>query len=189
MSAPSADLHIPEALQQAVAGVLRNAHAGELPPFARTLGLPQAGLFQVLRCCLPQLAAIDAIPERKYAALMQDMPALFNDVQALLMEQRTPDADPLHAEWLARAIAAACMGSRFLWQDMGLGERDDVAALLRQYFRPLYDSNQGDLKWKRFIFLQLSARKKQPGDRHQPGLGNIEGLAVLPTLTSPGTVR
>src|SRR5471030_1647239 len=185
MNAPSAELHIPEALQQAVAGVLRNAHAGALPPFARTLGLPQAALLEVLRCCLPRLAT-DAIPERKYAALMQNMPALFDEVRALLMAQRTPDADPLHVEWLARAIAAACMGNRFLWQDMGLAGRDDVGVLLRRYFQPLHDANREDLKWKRFIFLQLGARKKPAGP---PALENIEGLAVLPTLTNPGTVR
>lgn len=201
MNAPSADLHIPEALQQAVGGVLRNAHAGALPPFARTLGLPQTALLEVLRCCLPRLAT-DAIPERKYAALMHNMPPLFDEVRALLMELRTPDAEPLHVEWLARAIAAACMGNRFLWQDLGLAGRDDVGVLLRRYFQPLHDANREDLKWKRFIFLQLGARKKQPGlqapggpsggphDRcDQPGAENIEGLAVLPTLTSPGSVR
>jgi len=208
MNAPSAELHIPEALQQAVAGVLRNAHAGALPPFARTLGLPQAALSEVLRCCLPQLAATDAIPERKYAALMQNMPALFDDVRTLLLEQRTPDADPLHVEWLARAIAAASLGNRFLWQDLGLAGRDDVGALLRLYFRPLHDNNREQLKWKRFIFLQLGARKKQPGLQatggpqcgqqargYPPGTGsmgaadNVEGLAALPSPASPGSVR
>ena len=185
MNAPSAELHIPIALQQAVGGVLRNAHAGALPPFARTLGLPQAALLEVLRCCLPRLAT-DAIPERKYAALTHHMPALFDEVLALLVAQRTPDAEPLHVEWLARAIAAACMGNRFLWQDLGLAGRDDVGVLLQRYFQPLYDANREDLKWKRFIFLQLGARKKPAGP---PALENIEGLAVLPTLTNPGTVR
>lgn len=192
-SSPCAGAPADPLLLHAIAGALRCAHAGALPPFARTLGLPQAALLDVVRRCLPQLAT-DTISERKYAALMQGAPALFGDVLALLMAQRTPAADAGQVEWLARAIAAACMGNRFLWQDLGLSSRDDVGTLMRLYFQPLHDRNTEDLKWKRFIFLQLSAQKNQPGLQapgcpqcvqhdscHQPGV-KVEGLAALPTV-------
>ncbi|WP_295999291.1 nitrogen fixation protein NifQ [Rugamonas sp.] len=175
-------------LLNAVAGVLRCAYAGALPPFARTLGLAQAALLDVVRHCLPQLASSDTISERKYAALLQCAPALFSEVLALLMASRTPGADAGQVEWLARAIAAACMGNRFLWQDLGLGSRDDVGTLLRLYFEPLHSRNTDDLKWKRFIFLQLSAQR-DGGQGQGLGLGpglRVDGLAALPTPPCAG---
>src|SRR5471030_2390977 len=94
---------------QAIAGVLRSAHDGELPLFVRTLGLPQCALAQMMHCCFPQREADDPIPERKYAALMASVPQRFRQMVALLSAARTPDVDPLHADWLARAFAAASL--------------------------------------------------------------------------------
>lgn len=177
MMAPVSTLHpIPPAahkpeplLLSALAGVLRSAQDGELPLFARTLGMPQAALLQMLGCCFPQLDYHDPIPERKYAVLMDSEPAVFSGAYAMLMAQRSARAEPQHADWLARAFAAACLGGRFLWQDLGLTGREDVAALLRDYFEPLYRRNTADLKWKHFLFLQLGeqpARAARDAPRH-----------------------
>lgn len=146
-----------ELLVKAVTGALQHAREGALPPFARTLGLPQSELLALLASCHPRRDAQAPIPESKYAAIVGTVPRLFSDVTAMLATLRTPEADPRHADWLARAIAAAALGTRFLWQDLGLAGRHELTALIRLYFQPLYQRNTTDLKWKRFLFLELGA--------------------------------
>ncbi|MDX1764828.1 MAG: nitrogen fixation protein NifQ, partial [bacterium] len=61
--------------------------------------------------------------------------------------------------WMARAVAIACMGSRHLWQDMGLPDRNFLSALLSRYFGPLAEKNTKDMKWKKFFYRELCARE------------------------------
>lgn len=144
-------------LLAALAGVLRSARDGELPLFVRTLGMPQASLLRMAGCCFPALDYHEPIPERKYAALLACAPPEFHRLHALLMTQRGADADPCHADWLARALAAACLGQRFLWQDLGLTGREELEALLRRYFGPLHVRNGGRGQWKHFLMHELGA--------------------------------
>ncbi|MBA5685445.1 nitrogen fixation protein NifQ [Rugamonas apoptosis] len=144
-------------LLAALAGVLRNAQDGELPLFVRTLGMSQPALLRMAGCCFPALDYHEPIPERKYAALLACTPPEFHRLQARLLAQRGADADPCHADWAARALAAACLGQRFLWQDLGLTGREELEALLRRYFGPLYVRNGGRGQWKPFLMQELGA--------------------------------
>lgn len=159
-----------ELLTKAVAGVLRHASDGALPPFVRTLGLPQAELMNLIECCMPGQVYVP-ISELKYAVVVGTVPELFTEVATLLASLRTPEADAEHVNWLARAIAGAILGGRFLWQDLGLKGRHEVTALMKLYFQPLYQRNVTDLKWKRFIFLELAARLGKQ-DLQPPGCRN-----------------
>lgn len=143
-------------LVRAIGGVIRNAQEGELPLFAWTLGLPQAELVKLLAHCYPELGPMEPMPEPQYHAISRAAPPEHGRLVTLLLAGRSQQADPRHAAWLAHAIAAAALGSRHLWEDMGLGERADVSALLRHYFEPLYRRNTGQLKWKRFLFRELA---------------------------------
>lgn len=154
-------------LLAALAGVLRSARDGELPLFVRTLGMPQSSLLRMAGCCFPELDYHEPIPDRKYAALMACAPPEFHRLHALLMAQRGADADPCHADWLARALAAACLGQRFLWQDLGLTGREELEALLRRYFGPLHVRNGGRGQWKHFLMHELGAA---PAVRQGAGL-------------------
>lgn len=156
-----------ELLTKAVSGVLRHASVDVLPPFVRTLGLPQSELIAMLECCRPYEAYVP-ISELKYAVVVRTVPPLFHEVAAHLMASRTPEADAQHVNWLARAIAAASLGNRMLWQDLGLAGRHEVAALMKLYFQPLFQRNVTDLKWKRFIFRELGDKLGRH-DMHPPG--------------------
>jgi nitrogen fixation protein NifQ len=57
--------------------------------------------------------------------------------------------------WMAHIVAAGCMASDHLWQDLGLWRRADLTALMRRNFPALAARNVKDMKWKRFLYKQL----------------------------------
>ncbi len=59
------------------------------------------------------------------------------------------------AGWIAQIVAAGCMGSDHLWQDLGLWNRADLTALMHRNFPALAARNVKDMKWKRFLYKQL----------------------------------
>ncbi len=77
----------------------------------------------------------------------------FEDLFALLMAHRRDDNE--ESQWLACAVATACLGNNHLWQDMGLPDRGVLSELLRRYFTTLHDRNTGNMKWKKFFYKQL----------------------------------
>ena len=60
--------------------------------------------------------------------------------------------------WVAKIIAAGCMGNDHLWQDLGLWSRADLSALIRSNFPVLAEKNKCDMKWKRFFYRMLCER-------------------------------
>lgn len=60
-----------------------------------------------------------------------------------------------HQRWMAGIIAAGCMGSDHLWQDLGLGQRAELSVLMTHNFPALAEKNHRDMKWKRFLYKQL----------------------------------
>jgi len=77
----------------------------------------------------------------------------FDDLVTLLLEHRARDGE--ETEWLAHAIASACMGGDHLYQDMGLPNRQALSDLLQQHFTRLFEKNVGNMKWKKFFYKQL----------------------------------
>jgi len=57
--------------------------------------------------------------------------------------------------WMAHVVAAGCMATDHLWQDLGLWSRKDLTALMRRNFPALAALNVKDMKWKRFLYKQL----------------------------------
>ncbi|MEQ6341594.1 MAG: nitrogen fixation protein NifQ [Gammaproteobacteria bacterium] len=58
-------------------------------------------------------------------------------------------------EWLARAIATACLGNNHLWQDLGLPNRQTLSDILEINFTTLFEKNIGNMKMKKFFYKQL----------------------------------
>lgn len=56
---------------------------------------------------------------------------------------------------MAEIIAAGCMGSDHLWQDLGLRQRTELSLLMAHNFPALAEKNRHDMKWKRFLYKQL----------------------------------
>lgn len=148
----SADLIV-----HAIAGVLRLAQDGDLPLFAWTLGLPQDTWLRMLNTFFPELGALEPMSPSAYLVIEKATPKTFQEIATLLFEQRSPDVEDSHADWLARAIAAGCLGGRQLWQDLGLRGRDEASALFAIYFPALHQKNSQHLGWKHFLFDELAA--------------------------------
>lgn len=77
----------------------------------------------------------------------------FQDLVELLLSHRSHEDDA--TEWLAYAIASACMGGNHLYQDMGLPNRQALSELLKEHFTLLFEKNSGNMKWKKFFYKQL----------------------------------
>ena len=77
----------------------------------------------------------------------------WQDVTELLLAHRNKQ----HRSelWLAQIVAAACLGSSHLWQDLGLPDRDMLKALMHDNFASLFHLNDKDMRWKKFFYRQL----------------------------------
>ncbi len=64
-----------------------------------------------------------------------------------------------NAAWMARIVAAACMGSKHLWRDLGLRSRARLRELIGHFFPDLLALNDKDMRWKKFFYKQLCARQ------------------------------
>jgi len=171
------DLPGPELMRRAIAAVLWHAQEGHLPLFAWTLGLRQPDLLTLVQSCFPELSPLEPMAPTQYAAVLNTTPVQFRFLTGMLRANRSPSVDVQHADWVARTIAAASMGSRHLWQDLGLSGRDDVSWLLAHYFRPLFNQNVDDQKWKRFLYTELGRLQGHP-DLRPPGCAECEQFAL-----------
>jgi nitrogen fixation protein NifQ len=169
--------HTHALMRRAIAGVMRNAQSGELPLFVWTLGLPQKELLSAIHALFPELGTLEPMPEDEYAVLSQVPPPLFGDLLELLICHLNTAHKTPHGLWLSRAIAAAAMGERHLWQDLGLSSRHEIAHLLATCFPDLHARNHNHLKWKRFLFDELG---RQLGiiDLYPPGCGKCSELSI-----------
>ena len=80
-----------------------------------------------------------------------------DDLRKLLLEHR---AHEYESEcWMADIVALACGGADHLWQDLGLGSRDELSKLMWVNFPALARANTGDMKWKKFLYRQLCSRE------------------------------
>ena len=84
-----------------------------------------------------------------------------DDLRLLLLDHADPAAGP-RAECVAVAeqVALACLGDKHLWQDLQLGSRAELSALMRRWFPALVAKNHADMKWKKFLYKQLCEREE-----------------------------
>lgn len=150
-------VHARSLCRTAVQHVRAQALDGGLPLFAAHLGLHGAELMY-LSVVLGE-GFMGPLPTPKDPSTVPDdspHPALL----ALLWSFRSKSTP---ACWAAAAVVACgCLGRQHLWQDLGLSGRSEVTALLQAYFPDLVALNVQNLKWKRFLFMQLGHRRGQP---------------------------
>ncbi len=138
-----------DAVTRALAGALAHAAAGVIP--APTLGLDGTRFQTLLARHFPALdGQICAAHCEGCRPLRSDE---FADLVALLLAHRAHAGE--EAEWLAHAIASACMGGNHLYHDMGLPNRQALSELLSRHFTRLFEKNVGNMKWKKFFYKQL----------------------------------
>lgn len=146
-------------LTQAFAGVIHSSCRNQSLETPEMLGLAEDRFESLMESYFPgALQNAGLFPPRGTAvpgceALRGDE---FGDLLELLLEHRSrPDKE---SEWLAFAIATACMGNGHLYQDMGLPNRQILSGLLEEYFPILFALNTGNMKWKKFFYKQLCDR-------------------------------
>ena len=78
------------------------------------------------------------------------------DLVALLLAHAASDAGTAdELEQMALTVAVASLGDNHLWQDLQLGSRAELSALMHHWFPALVAKNVGDMKWKKFLYREL----------------------------------
>lgn len=149
--------HPGDLVARALAGVLESAASGRLPAFAQWLGLPSQEFRVLLDRYFPGAAAAGWAPDAPNVDAAA-LPCEFADLVDMLWDGRSPGRDAVAVRWTAHALASGCFGGGHLWEDMGLGGRDDVSDLLRTRFAPVFAANTTDMKWKKFFYHRVCAR-------------------------------
>lgn len=81
------------------------------------------------------------------------------DVSALLLDHaNTAAGTAAECTAMAEHLALACLGDQHLWQDLQLGSRAELSALMKHWFPSLVARNHADMKWKKFFYKQLCER-------------------------------
>jgi len=142
-------------LRGLVAHVRLLAEEGELPLFAWTLGLPQGALCRMLEECHLPSGALSAMDSTNFGRIERLVPNSYHDLRLMLFQHRTRLVDAIHADYLSRALAGACFGSRQLWEDLGLSSDDELASFMATFFVPLNLRHKHCRHWKRQLFKDL----------------------------------
>jgi nitrogen fixation protein NifQ len=82
------------------------------------------------------------------------------DVAALLMDHIAIGTPECSARALSEGIAAACLGDRHLWEDLGLPSRDALWLLMQRHYPDLVARNSGRMRWKKFLYRELCIREQ-----------------------------
>jgi nitrogen fixation protein NifQ len=77
-----------------------------------------------------------------------------DDLESFLLTHAAP-GDRRERAWMARILVAGCLGRDHLWQDLGLGSRGDLTALINHNFPAIQRMNQHNMRWKKFLYKQL----------------------------------
>lgn len=149
-------------------GVLASAENGNLPLFAATLGMR----YDEFSLVLPERRIDPRFRPPFHSDLLAEwLPDLFSPLVEMLWDNKS-SGDV--ANWyVTHAVACACFGQRHLWQDLGLGSREEVSRLFAERFCWLYIRNSSNMKWKRFIFQELAQHLGVP-QLSPPGCSGCE---------------
>jgi nitrogen fixation protein NifQ len=125
----------------------QTAH-GAMPDW---LGLDPAAFRCLMRHHFPG-AGLDALRERG-RPVAEDRREEIEELVGLMLLDKAGETPS--EVWMSHIVAAGCMASDHLWQDLGLWSRGDLTELMRRNFPALAARNVKDMKWKRFLYKQL----------------------------------
>ncbi|MCM2680460.1 nitrogen fixation protein NifQ [Echinimonas agarilytica] len=129
------------------------------------LGLSPNAYANVLNACrLPALVQLDQqwhSPQwqvfRARAEVCKEIQKLRADEQTQLVKLLRHCANPsvCYASHIATVIATACLGHAHLYVALGLESRHELKQLFAHNFPSLCALNTNNMRWKRFLYLQL----------------------------------
>lgn len=139
---------------RAMRGVIRSAENGDLPLFARTLGLPLEQYRAMLAHFFPEYPAADEVLPPSYWLLQANMPDDFPLVLSQIVSLRM-EADQQPATlWLAHAVASAAYGEQALWESMELASVQQLQMLLARTLPKLSLLKYGLDSWQTSLFAR-----------------------------------
>lgn len=146
-----------DAIAEAYAWSIATWCEPEATPFVPALGLDYPAFLHLLGSLFPHFSPPEDWLEAQRQVVGRGGPLdEFKDLVALLLEHRAVN-DESHRR-MAHLVAAGCMGSDHLWQDLGLPRRQALSDLFSRYFPALAAKNAGDMKWKKFLYRLLCER-------------------------------
>jgi len=77
----------------------------------------------------------------------------YDALVALLMENASPVDET--AEYWAHRISRASLEPTHLFQAMGMASRDELSAVMRECFSPLFLGNTKNMRWKKYLYKRL----------------------------------
>lgn len=156
----------------------------------RALGLSPDALSDLFLAYFPH--AMDLMPwMREGDGGEADTALEEEDLRALILTHRATGR--AEEDWLARIVARRSLAENHLWQDLGLGDRGELNALLTRNFPGLVALNAGNMKWKKFFYRTLCQTEgvlicKSPNcetcDDYADCFGDEAGSPLLPGLTA-----
>lgn len=127
-------------------------------PTHEALGLTNSEFTALLQCCFP------AVDSQMLTHQLPDPPLLpqtNDEVREIVLEhvpQQVSELERSLACWLAHGIAARAAQPGHLWVAMGLFERPQLTAAIRQFLPTLAAANNTGMRWKRYLFKTLCER-------------------------------
>ena len=139
----------PEAFQDLIAVQFPGLHLSALPQPQRRLDPARADERAEL---VQLLLGTSEEASNRHAAGTSEPPSTDASIRD---RAELADQSRQQQRWMAAIIAAGCMGSDHLWQDLGLRQRTELSLLMAHNFPALAEKNRQDMKWKRFLYKQL----------------------------------
>lgn len=158
-------IHTVDAVNQALlAKVIRAQLLGKTPlPYG--LGLSPSLYKELFQGCqTSELLQLEQqwhqphwTPCRERAEVCAELHTLRADEQQQLTALMQNYAQPsvAYAPVVANIIANACMGNSHLYSDLGFESRSELRTLIAHNFPNLCELNSNNMRWKRFLYLQL----------------------------------
>lgn len=150
-SSEMADKTLSFLMFRAIRGVIRNAEKGDLPLFARTLGLPPDQYRAMQAHYFPEYPATDQLSQPRYALVQTSMPNDFPRVLSKVLNLGLDSDERQPKLWLAHAIASAAYGEQVLWESMELANGLQLQSLLAEYFPRWSLTQYGVSSWQRSL--------------------------------------
>ncbi len=151
---------------RAVLGMIRHAQARGRTCLPRYLGL-DVNSYACLSDYLGRERVLSVI-EADLVVEHRDV----EDIRQLLLEMRREEWMDLYSLlvahrrgqsvselWMAKVVAAGCLGAKHLWQDLGLDNRQTLSDLLFVNFPELAANNTRNMRWKKYLYKQLCERE------------------------------
>jgi nitrogen fixation protein NifQ len=154
------------------------------------MGLARADLRRLVAAWAPEAERyIDFESEPESIVLDEEE----DQIRELLLRYRSDPSE--ETSWIASIVTKRSMAPRHLWQDLGLGAREDLGRLMAERFPSLAARNVDHMKWKKFFYRSLcelegfvlcsSPTCRECSDFHDC-FGDESGESALARLGRPG---